>query len=109
MQKAVTPLAPATEQLQEQMTASEGYVRRLLVETDVELNVATDGRPDETISTRLAEDDLQGKSKVSRIVGRIGSRILDVFEPDHGAKAAAGDKERAEAELQAIDKAGLGK
>jgi hypothetical protein len=54
---------------------------RDLMALDMGVNVLTGGLPDETISSRLARDAEQ-----HRIVGEIGSKILDVFQKDHGAK-----------------------
>lgn len=98
MSDGITPLTPEQVAAQEAKTAKEGFIKRDLVALDMLANVLTDGHPDETISSRLARDAEQHK-----VVGEIGSKILDLFQRDHGAKAAAGDLERAE-EIEKIEK-----
>jgi hypothetical protein len=92
MSDGITPLTPEEVAAQEALTAKEGFLKRDLIAVDMCINVMTAGHPDETISSRLARDAEQ-----HRLVGEIGSKILDVFQHDHGAKAQAGDLERAEA------------
>jgi hypothetical protein len=77
-------------QLQESQAADEGYLHRVLVALDIFLNVVFKGREDETISARSYRAALEGK-----IWGRIMNAFLDIFQSNHGAKAAAGDLERA--------------
>lgn len=88
----ITPLTPSQAQAQEAQAAKEGYVHRDLVAFDQGANVLLGGKPDETISSRAARADEKGK-----LWGRVLSRFLDFFQKDHGAKAQAGDVERAEA------------
>ena len=52
----------------------------------------TDGDEDETISSRSARAAEKGKPW-----GVAMSKFLDIFQKDHGAKAQAGDLERAKA------------
>jgi hypothetical protein len=92
MSDGITPLTPEQVAAQEAKTAKEGFIKRDLVALDMLANVLADGHNDETISSRLARDAEQHK-----VVGEIGSKVLDVFQRDHGAKAQAGDLERAEA------------
>ena len=75
---------------QESQAADEGYLHRVLVALDIFLNVVFKGREDETISARSYRAALEGK-----IWGRIMNAFLDIFQSNHGAKAAAGDLERA--------------
>jgi hypothetical protein len=77
-------------QLQELQASKEGYIHRVLVALDIFLNVVFKGREDETISARSYRAALEGK-----IWGRIMNAFLDIFQSNHGAKAAAGDLERA--------------
>ena len=77
-------------QLQELQASKEGYLHRVLVALDIFLNVVFKGREDETISARSYRAALEGK-----IWGRIMNAFLDIFQSNHGAKAAAGDLERA--------------
>lgn len=92
MDNPITPLTPAQTAAEEQQTSKEHYLRRCLVGFDQFVNVLTDGDPDETISSRAARAAEQGKPW-----GVALSKLLNEFEPDHGAKAQAGDLERAEA------------
>lgn len=91
MSDGITPLTPQQLVKQEGQAAKEGYFTRDLIAVDQMANVLTGGLPDETISSRLARD-----AEKHEFVGEIGSKILDLFQRDHGAKAACGDLERAE-------------
>jgi hypothetical protein len=91
MSDGITPLTPSQVAAQESQAAHEGYFKRDLIALDMGVNVVTGGLPDETISSRWARSAEQG-----HIVGELGSKFLDVFQKDHGAKAQAGDTERAE-------------
>ena len=75
---------------QERRTASENYVHRALVALDQFVNVLTGGYPDETISSRSARAAEHGY-----FWGVTMSWFLDLFQSNHGAKAQAGDAERA--------------
>lgn len=76
---------------QEVQAANEGYLHRCLVAIDVCANVIVfKGRQGETISAHAYRAALQGK-----LWGRILNGALDLIQPNHGAKAAAGDLERA--------------
>lgn len=88
----LTPLDPAQTTVQEDQTAHERYVHRVLVGLDQFLNVLTDGDPDETISSRAAR-----AAEKKKPWGVALSKFLNLFQHDHGAKAQAGDFERAEA------------
>ena len=88
----ITPLTPAQEAVAEAQTQHEGYLRRDLIGLDQFANVLTGGHPDETISSRAARDAIHG-DKPAEVL----SKILDVFQKDHGAQAEAGDLERAQA------------
>jgi hypothetical protein len=87
----ITPLTPEQIAAQEARAGQEGYIKRDLIALDMLGNVITGGHPDETISSRLAR-----AAEAHEIVGEIGSKILDIFQRNHGAKAQAGDVERAE-------------
>jgi len=85
----LTPLTPDQIALQETRAAHEGYVHRCLVALDQFANVIADGMPDMTISSRAAIADQKGKT------WGIGmSKLLDLFQENHGMKADAGDLER---------------
>lgn len=95
MSDGITPLTPEQVVKQETQVAKEGFIKRDLIALDMFANVLAAGHPDETISSRLARDAEQ-----HRIVGEIGSKVLDLFQHDHGAKAQAGDIERAKEIIQ---------
>lgn len=87
----ITPLTPAETAASEAGTAKgEGYIHRNLEEIDVELNVATGGIQDETISSRDARAAVKG-NKAAIIL----AKLLDFFQKNHGAHAVAADEERA--------------
>jgi len=92
MSSPITPLDPQQTAAQEAQAAKEGYVHRILVAFDIFSNVLTDGDEDETISSRSARAAEKGKPW-----GIAMSKFLDIFQKDHGAKAQAGDVERAAA------------
>ncbi len=102
----VTPLTPAQVAVQEKEVAREGFVERALVAIDQCADTLLGGAPDETISTRAAIDSEDGHG-ISREVGKIVSEGLDLFQKDHGAKAAAGDLERAQAEEKIVRTSGI--
>jgi hypothetical protein len=76
---------------QEKQAAQEGYIHRVLVAFDQFVNVIFRGRPDETISARSYRAALEGK-----LWGRAMNAFLNIFQSNHGAKAAAGDLERSQ-------------
>jgi hypothetical protein len=87
----ITPLDPDQLTEQESQAAHEGWLHRSLVSFDQMVNVIVlRGLPDETISSHAARAAQQGKH------WGIGlSRVLNLFQRDHGAKAEAGDLQRA--------------
>ena len=90
MSDGITPLTPAQVAAQEAQAGREGYIKRDLIALDMGVNVLTGGLPDETISSRWA----RGAEEHHKL-DELGSKFLDVFQHDHGAKAQAGDTERA--------------
>ncbi len=90
MSDGIVPLTPQQVVKQEAQAAKEGYLTRTLVAVDDLGNVLTGGLPDETISSRAAR-----AAEKHEVVGEVVSKFLDVFQKDHGAKAQAGDLERA--------------
>ena len=91
MDSGITPIAAAQEAQQEAKAHAEGYFLRVLIGLDQFANTILGGHPDETISARSARAATEGK-----LWGKILSHCLDVFQSDHGAKAEAGDLERAD-------------
>ncbi len=102
----ITPLTPNQVAVQEREVAREGFVERSLVAIDECADTMLGGPPDETISTRAAIDAEDGRG-ISKAVGKIVSEGLDLFQKDHGAKAAAGDLERAQAEQKIVRSSGI--
>jgi hypothetical protein len=87
-----TPLTPGQIVFNEQQAAHEAYLHRLAVGFDQFMNVATDGLPDETISSRAQRLSSQGNEFAMLL-----TRALDELQPSHGRTAEAGDLERAQA------------
>jgi hypothetical protein len=106
MSNPVTPLTPAQVVTNESQTAAEGYIHRAFVAVDIAASELAGGPMDETISTRLAIDSVEAHG-LSKEIGKFGSAILDKFQSDHGADAAAGDLERAQSEENIVSKSGL--
>jgi hypothetical protein len=82
----------------EQQASSEGYLHRVLVAFDIFCNVAIWlGLPDETISshTRRINDDPSKHSPLSGLIAKFLNLFLDDVQSNHGARAEAGDLERA--------------
>lgn len=99
MADAITPLSPTEEIHEEGQAAQEGWIHRSLVAFDQLINVVLcKGQPGETISTHSARADRLGKTW-----GKWISRFLNIFQSDHGAKARAGDIERAKNLLRIED------
>lgn len=96
MSDPITPLTPEQEAEYQQRALHENFLRRIISAADVFVNVATDGNPDMTISTRAALAAQHGSE-----VGIVLSKFLNAFQSDHGAKAEAGDLARADAEAAA--------
>ena len=91
-------LTPAQVQQAEKNAAANGFVHRIAVAADQDLNVDSGGLPDETISSRVR--------RISDAHSRWGwnpgvwlakalNAGLNVLQRDHGQKAQAGDLERA--------------
>jgi hypothetical protein len=108
-----TPLTAAQVATAEQRASKEGYIHSVLVAFDDFWNVAGSpvfyqqkGLVDETISahTRRIVDDPTAKHK---LLAKVLNHLLDVIQPDHGAKAEAGDAERAQA-VAAVENKQLG-
>jgi hypothetical protein len=98
----VTPLDGTQTAMQEAQARKEGYVLRVLIAIDMAANVALGGQEDETISS-----DTALMARKHEFVGVVVSRMLDLFQHNHGAKAAAGDLARAEAEEATVRASGL--
>jgi hypothetical protein len=97
MSTPITPLTVAQTAVQQQQANAENYCTRLLIAADIAANVALGGQEDETISTHTAL-----MAQKHEFIGVVMSKFLNLFQADHGAKAAAGDAERAEEETQRL-------
>ena len=103
----ITPLSPTQEATQEEQAERENYIERAPVAIDeAAAEILFDAPPDETISTEAAIASVEDHG-FKKEVGKIVSDGLDLFQKDHGAKAAAGDLARAEAEEAIVDKSGI--
>lgn len=92
MSDPITPLTLEQVRAAQVDVVQEGWLRRSLVAVDQAVNVIVlKGQPDETISSHAARAATEGKWW-----GRTLSRILNWFQPDHGAEAEAGDLQRAQ-------------
>ncbi len=98
----VMPLSGVQTEMQESQVKREGYFIRVLIAVDMAANVALGGQEDETISS-----DTALMARKHEFVGVVVSRMLDLFQKNHGAKAAAGDLERAEAEATTVRASGV--
>ena len=102
MSDPIVPLTPQQTAEQEAQTAKEGILHRDLVAIDIAANVVVlKGQEDETISSHAARADEKGKRW-----GRWMSGFLNLFQADHGAKAQAGDVERAKTVAALEDQSG---
>jgi hypothetical protein len=106
MNTPITPLTPAQVAVEESQAAHENPLMRAVVGADIFADELTGGPMNETISTRLAVDAVDGHG-VSKEVGKVGSAFLDIFQKDHGADAAAGDLERSEQEEEIVNTSGI--
>lgn len=92
------PLTPGEVVFNENQARHEGYVHRVLVAFDIFCNVAFwFGLEDETISshTRRINDNPYEHNRFARSVAKILNLFLDCIQENHGARAEAGDLERA--------------
>lgn len=106
MSDPVAPLTPAQVAVQEMQAAHEAYLERVLVALDKFVATAAGATPDTTISADAGIAAFQDKG-FKRLYGRVMSGFLNLFQRDHGAKAAAGDVAQAEAAISVIEKSGL--
>ena len=91
MNDGLTPLTPEQQAKQEKQAGKAGFIHRNLIALDMLGNTLSGGKDDETISSRSARDAEQG-----HVVGKVISKVLTLFQRNHGPKAQAGDVERAE-------------
>lgn len=92
--------SPADVPIQEAKAARESWLRRIPVAFDIAINVILlNGEQDETISTHAWRASLEGK-----MWGRWMSAWLNLWQPNHGQKAACGDLERAQNRVEVLTK-----
>lgn len=103
LKQPVTPLTPEQEAAHKARVAKEGYASRVAIAAD-DLGAAILGdKNDETMSSMAARAAVEDTG-VKQEVGKVVSAGLDLVQADHGAKAIAGDEERA-AEVIALEQA----
>lgn len=98
----VTPLNGEQTARQEAQAGHDSYVVRVLIAIDMAANVALGGQEDETMSS-----DAALMARKHEFVGVVVSRMLNLFQRNHGAKAAAGDLERAKAVESTLRESGV--
>lgn len=91
MSPAVKPLDLDETNKARAQAKKESYPIKVLIGFDQFVNVIAGGHPGETISARSARAATQGK-----LWGKAMSGFLNLFQKNHGARAQAGDLERAE-------------
>lgn len=80
------------------LAAKEGWLHRFLVALDIFCNVTfLRGQQDETISTHSYRASLEGK-----LWGKLMTGWLNLFQANHGAKAASGDLQRAQVRVATL-------
>lgn len=91
---------PADVAEAEVKAAAEGYFHRGLVALDIFMNVVFfAGRQGETMSTHAWIASQSGK-----LWGRLMNKWLDGFQVGHGPRAASGDLERSQTEVNRLRK-----
>ena len=98
----ITPLTTAQTAAAEKGAVADPYILRVLISVDMLANVALGGQEDETIST-----DTGLMAQKHQFVGTVVSKMLNLFQKDHGAEAAAGDLARAQAEVTRLEASGI--
>lgn len=108
---ALIPLTKAQTAAAGLHAIHERYLVRLLRETDVLLNVATDGLADETLSARwgrwAAMNPTDRLESAQHEFGQFACHFLDLFQHDHDAKAVAGDAAHAALVVRTEQASGL--
>lgn len=93
------PLTSAQVKQAEANASKDGYLHRDLVALDQDVNVDTGGLPDETISSRVRRisDAHPGWGWNPGVwLAKALNAGLNLIQANHGAKAEAGDLQRAE-------------
>ncbi|MGH9687745.1 MAG: hypothetical protein ACRD5K_11705 [Candidatus Acidiferrales bacterium] len=93
-------LTPAQIRHAEKNAASESFAHKALVGLDQDVNVDTGGLPDETISSRvrrISDAHPRWGWNPGVWLAKIINAGLNVLQQNHGARAQAGDLERATA------------
>jgi len=106
MSNPVTKLTPGQTAKQMQQAKTEGYFERVLVGEDKEIATIAGATPDTTISEDAGIAAVEDKG-FKGFYGRWMSRVLNLFQKDHGAKATAGGVAQAEEAIAVAEKSGL--
>lgn len=106
MSNPVTPLTKAQTAAQEQRATHEPYLERDLVAIDKTIATFAGATPDTTISADAGIAAVRDRG-FKGWYGRAMSRFLNLFQPDHAAKAVAGDAAQAEEAERVMRDSGL--
>lgn len=101
MSGPIQPLTPEQQAVAEARANEESPFHEDLVVIDQALGKIIGGMPDITMSSDLAIMATEDTG-VRREIGIVGSELLNLAEPDHGAKAEIADLERAQAAVDAL-------
>lgn len=106
MKNAVTPLTAPQTAAAEAKSAKHSYPVRDLIAIDETVATFADAPNDTTISGDAAIAAVNDKG-FKGWYGRTMSRFLNLFQSNHGAKAVAGDLERAQAAEKIDEQSGV--
>src|SRR6185437_9226146 len=106
MSDPVTPLAPEQTAAQETKATHEPYFERALVAVDKTIATFAGATPDTTISADAGIAAVKDKG-FKGWYGRTMSRFLNLFQPNHAAKAVAGDEAQAREAERVMESSGL--
>lgn len=106
MNDPVTPLTKAQTVAAEAKSAKHGYLENLAVDLDQSIPPIFDAPLGTTISGDAAIADVKDTG-FKGFYGRWMCRFLNLFQRNHGAKAVAGDMERAKIVAQNEESSGL--
>lgn len=98
-QTGTSPITPEQEADLASRAEHPGYIHRVFKGLDEELNVITDGRLGQSMSSRIGLDAAEGKKPAE-----IMAKALDLVQKNHTVKAEVADMVQAEAVVNAEKK-----